>query len=94
MRRNNGLLTRFASATELELELQPKLPIVELAGENRVLIENHQSVIGYGRQEIRVKVKYGFIAIKGDCLELAKLSKEQLIIVGKICGIELCRRGA
>ncbi len=93
MRRNSGLLTKLASAAELELELRPNLPVVELAGENRVLIENHQSVIGYGRQEIRVKVNYGFIAIKGDCLELAKLSKEQLVIVGNICGIELCRRG-
>ena len=32
------------------------LPIVELVGKSRLLIENHQGVLSYSTKEIRIKV--------------------------------------
>ena len=67
-------------------------PIVELAGDRRVLIENHLGVITYGKEKIIVKVKYGAVCICGCSLELTHMTKEQLVIFGTIQSISLHRR--
>ena len=69
------------------------MPIVELAGDQRVLIENHRGVIEYGAEKISVKVKYGLVCISGLEMELAKMTKEQLVIVGKIGSVTIQRKG-
>ena len=69
-----------------------KVPIVELAGQNRLLIENHQGVLVYSLEEIRVKVSYGCICITGCDLRLMQLSKEQLVICGRVDSIHLFGR--
>ena len=62
-------------------------PIIEIAGEQRVLVENHCGVKEYGHQKILIKVSYGCICVTGTQLELARMSKEQLVISGNIqCG--------
>ena len=60
------------------------VPIVELAGRNRLLIENHQGVLGYSLEEIRVKVQYGCVCITGCDLRLMQMSKERLVICGRV----------
>ena len=92
MKRHERILERIASAADLESEAPPMLPLVELAGQQRVLIENHSGVVQYGMQEICVKVSFGQINIQGTCLKLAKMTKEQLIITGSISSINLCSR--
>ena len=67
----------------------PGLPLVEIAGHSRVLIENHRGVIGYSREEIRVRVNYGEIAVGGSCLELNRMSRELLVITGNITCVSL-----
>ena len=81
------LLTRIGKADVLS-----KLPIVELAGQNRVLIENHQGVLAYSLEEIQIKVCYGSVCITGSNLHLMQLSKEQLVICGKIDALQLFGR--
>ena len=66
--------------------------IVELAGDRRVLIENHLGVITYGKEKIIVKVKYGAVCVCGCSLELTHMTKEQLVIFGTIQSISLHRR--
>lgn len=91
MKQREGLLQRMALAADLPGEALPGLPLLELAGEQRVLIERHRGVIAYGREEICVKVSYGCISVTGEGLELARMTKEQLVITGRINGIQLFR---
>lgn len=70
-------------------EALSKVPIVELAGQSRLLIENHQGVLGYSLEEIRVKVSYGCVCITGCDLQLMQLSKEQLVICGRVEAVHL-----
>lgn len=93
MNKRRNLVERVITAAELEAQLQPGLPIIELAGTKRVLVENHLSVVQYNKTEICIKVEYGCIRVLGTGLELAKLAKEQLVITGSITGVELVRRG-
>ena len=73
-------------------ESVPGLPIVEIAGESRVLIENHQGVAAYGTGRILVNVKFGTISICGSNLEMLHMTKEQLVVHGRIDTVGLQRR--
>lgn len=71
----------------------PGLPLIEICGKNRMLIENHQGIVGYGSREIQIKVRYGRIVVCGENLKLKNMSKEKLVITGEICAVSLRGRG-
>ena len=93
MRQGRSFLERFVEESELAAEPLPGQSIIEIAGDRRVLIENHFGVKAYSREKIVVKVKFGCICVCGCSLELLRMSKEQLIIRGKIDSVTLQRRG-
>ena len=71
----------------------PGVPIVELAGDHRILIENHRGVVEYGAEKICVKVKYGLLCICGWDMEMARMTNDQLVIVGEIESVTIKRKG-
>ena len=93
MGRGHFFLERLAENADLTMEPLPGQPIVEIAGDRRVLIENHFGVKAYGRERIMVKVKYGFVCVCGCGLELLRMTREQLVIKGRIDSVTLQRRG-
>ena len=74
------------------VDMYSKLPLVELAGCGRVLIENHAGVLSYSQEEIAVRVCYGWLQIAGQKMMLAEMSREQLVITGQIDGLTVHRR--
>ena len=85
-------MERLADSADLSGEPLPLEPLVELAGDRRVLIENHRGVVQYSREKICVKVRYGTVAVCGCGLELSRMTKERLVISGRIDSISLIRR--
>lgn len=73
-------------------ESLPGQVLVEITGNNRVLVENHHGVREYSRERIGINVEYGILQICGCCLELKCMTREILVICGKIDGITLKRR--
>lgn len=69
------------------------IPVFELVGDHRALIENHNGVIEYGSERICVKVRYGKLCICGFDMELAKMTNDQLVISGTIQSILIKRKG-
>lgn len=69
-----------------------KLPLVEIVGEKRVLVENHLGVIGYSSEEIKVRVCYGILSVLGTALQFVQMNREQLVICGEVNSITLLRR--
>lgn len=65
------------------------MPIVEICGNERVLIENHRGIIAYGYNEIRIKSRIGCICVCGSQLRLSRMSNTKLVITGKICNVTL-----
>ena len=86
------LWRRLTEHSDLPDAVFPGQPVVEIAGDSRVLIENHLGVNAYGSGKIVVKVKYGWIHICGDCMELKHMSADQLVICGRIHHVALQRR--
>lgn len=75
-----------------EVGALPGSPILELAGDRRILIEHHFGVKEYGRERITVNMKYGQVVILGTELEILRMTKDQLVICGRVSGISLQRR--
>lgn len=91
MERNKLLMERLTNAADLQDAPIPGLPLIELAGDSRVLMEHHCGVTEYGKERICVKVKFGQVCICGQELRLAKMTKSQLIVSGRIQAVELYR---
>lgn len=85
-------MQRLADSAELDAEPLPGVPVVELAGDSRVLIERHGGVTEYSRERIGVKVRYGTVNICGCNLELTRMTREQLVVSGRIDCVQLHRR--
>lgn len=83
---------RLTDAADLPAEPLPGLTIIELAEDRRVLIERHQGVTEYCRDRIKVKVRFGSVCVCGCGLELSRMSRDQLVISGRIDSVQLCRR--
>jgi sporulation protein YqfC len=67
-------------------------PLVELYGNSRVLIENHQGIKGYSCCEITVYSKLGEILICGSNLNIASMTKYRLVVVGLVQSVSLVSR--
>lgn len=74
---------------ELPGEPMPGVPIVEILGNCRVLIEQHKGIIGYCCNDIRVNTKCGIYSVQGNKLEIARMTKHQIVIIGKIRSVVL-----
>lgn len=85
------IIRHLLENAELMEESAPKEPVVELLGEGRVLIENHKGVTLYSGEVIQAKVGFGAISVKGSNLRLRLMTAEKLVIVGRICEIQVVR---
>lgn len=91
MKQRGKILERVVLGADLPAEPVPGLPIVEIAGEKRVLIENHHGVTAYGHNEICVRVCFGQLRICGNNLKLVCMTKHQLVISGQIESVSILR---
>lgn len=92
MSKEQSLLQRLAEEMDLVGEPIPSQSLVELSGSNRVLIENHRGITQYSRTKICVKTTFGQIAVCGCTLELKQMTRQQLVIGGRIDTISVHRR--
>lgn len=82
---------RQIASDELIGESLPKRPIIELCSDCRLYVERHLGVYEYSDVEIHIGVCFGKVIIKGGSLKLASMSKENLVVTGKIQCVELIR---
>jgi len=87
------MLRTITEKAGLHSEPIPGIPLLELNGDDRILIENHKCVMGYSEKEILIRVSFGVLRIVGDEMVLACVKKEQLVIHGMIDSICLLRGG-
>lgn len=92
MNRKENWIQRLTERTDLAAEPLPGLPIAELAGDRRLLIENHLGVTEYAPERIGIRVRYGLLRICGCGMTLQRMTKEELLVKGRIDSIHLIRR--
>ena len=87
------LMERMLDMVDLHTEPIPGQSLIEILGDQSLLIENHCGVVSYGTERIVVKTRKGCIQICGIGLILMKMSKDILRVTGTIRTIELQGRG-
>lgn len=86
------ILDQLMMGIDLPSEALPGVPLVEIFGEHRVLVENYCGVAAYSNTEISIKTNFGSIKVSGSGLVLARMTCQQLVITGFIESVILCRR--
>ena len=84
MNQKKDVIHRFRKLFDLSAQPISSTPIVEIAGNRRLLIENHKGVVEYEMERIVVLSKSGRIIISGSSLEIQQMSQHQLVIIGHI----------
>ena len=87
--RRPSLLERTAEALDLPADALAGLPRLELVGDGELRMENHRGILAYGREEIHVSGGAFVIQITGQGLELRAMTGLELLITGRIAGIQL-----
>lgn len=87
----NNLVRKKIHRLQTNAEAFPGVPVVEIAGDSRVLIENHIGILEYGYEKITVKVNYGTLLICGNNLTMAQMTTQQLVIMGRISSVSIVR---
>jgi len=89
---NNGAVVKIkkgvSSVLELPKEIVLNLPLVTLVGNEDLTIENYKGVIEYTDEKVRIGSSAGVIKIEGKRLLLKRISKENILLGGKITIIE------
>ncbi len=93
MRQGRDWMQRLTDGLDLPGTPLPGVTLVELVGDQRVLIEHHGGITQYSREQICVKVSFGSVVICGCDLILARMAPGQLVIRGKIGSVALHREG-
>lgn len=93
MKNRGSWMQRLTEEMDMAQEPQPGRTILEICGDNRVLIENHRGVLQYGQEEICVRTSFGVVCIRGCGLQMGKMTRELLVIRGRIDCVTLLRGG-
>jgi len=75
---------------DLPAELVPGVPRLTMSGGSEVLVENHGGLRSYARDLIEVRGRNMLLQIRGEDLELAAMTKTDIVIRGIIVAVELC----
>lgn len=87
--RRESLLERTVQALDLPADALAGLPRLELVGDKELRMENHKGILAYAPEEIHVSGGAFGVRITGRGLELRAMNALELLITGRITGIEL-----
>ena len=92
MQKQNRFLQQGSNAIDAWEASAGLYPIIEISGDSRVFVEKHRGIQQYDPNRICISVSYGQISVTGSGMELCRMSKEQLVIRGKIESVAIIRR--
>lgn len=75
---------RIPAAPELKVRT-----LVELYGCERLLVEQHRGIVGYGSDCIRIGATFGVLEVTGENLRLCCMSPSQIVIRGDIASVRV-----
>lgn len=69
---------------QLPADVMLDLPRITMIGQLHIYIENHQGVLAFSNQELRLLLKQGQLLIKGDHFVIKTILPEELLLEGRI----------
>ena len=87
--RREGLLERTAHLFDLPTDVVAGVPRLELVGTGELRMEHHKGILAYGDQEIHISGGAYVVKVTGEGLELRAMTGMELLITGRISGVQL-----
>lgn len=91
MRRNQNRRARqnrFEEFLEIPREISSTIPKLTIMGFEELLVENYKSILEYQDFYVRLSTHIGIININGFELKLNEMTNDDILITGKIDGID------
>lgn len=88
MKKKRKTQNRLDRLLEMPKEISSVEPKVTIMGFNQMLIENYKNILEYQEFYVRVNTHTGIININGFNLKLEEMTTDDLMIQGKIEGID------
>ena len=83
------LREKTARLFDLPADVIAGVPRMELIGDSEFRMENHKGILSCGEEEIHVSGGIYLVKITGEGLEVRAMTGLELLVTGKIRGIEL-----
>lgn len=83
------VLETLTQRLELPGELLNGVPRLTLTGSGSVLIENHGELLSYTDELLELGCGHLRLRIRGDGLLLRAMDSEQMLVTGRIFGVEV-----
>lgn len=80
---------RLADLFEIPKNVLLDMPRIVLVGNVQLTVENHQGIVEYTQQRVRVATSRGEVAVEGRGLSIARITKTEIAIDGRIHRIAL-----
>lgn len=81
------LRQKVASLLELPGDVMMDVARITLVGDTELLIENHRGLTEYTAERVVLTVPQGQLTVTGRELSIGSISPDQIVIQGKIRGI-------
>lgn len=82
---------RFEELLEIPKEISSEKPKLTLMGFEELLVENYKNILEYQDFYVRLSTYIGIININGFELKLNEMTNDDILITGKIEGIDFER---
>ena len=85
----HGWMKTLASRCSLPEELLPGVPRLTLTGSGLLRIENQKCLLSYSPEEVEVGCGKLRVRVRGRELLLGGMDREELLITGTVCSVEV-----
>lgn len=79
----------MADVLEIPQDLALDLPRITLVGNLNLNVENHKGIIGYTKEEVRLKVSDGYLIARGHNFSLRSISRTDVFLEGEINSLQI-----
>ena len=71
-------------SVELPSEIVLNIPLINILGDSKILIENFKNIAHYSSEVIKIDTSCGILKITGQKLFLKEFNKNKILIKGKL----------
>jgi len=79
---------KMTSVLSLPKEITLNLPLIMATGRDELNVENYKTLIEFTDTKIRINTNSGMLTVEGQRLMLKQITTENILITGKIKGIQ------
>ena len=83
------LREKAARIFDLPVDVIAGVPKIEVLGDTEFRMENHRGILSCSEDEIHISGGIYLVKVSGAGLEVRTMTGLEVLITGKICGVEL-----